>query len=233
MLVGIVLALVNLFRLLMFVMSIITLSNGIRILKRNNPLQIFNILLITSLIDSLFYLTNLIFLKNNTQYLIISTIIQSFYFFIEYSVFTFFYLTFLKNSFFKKIITFQYLLFLLGTATSICLGENPFTTHYTLFTIFEILLINISSFYIFKNVINDNDTIIKNENYLISKGIFIFINITAPYYIISNFLDSKFGNETMNSKNLTIIESFNSINDIGYTILFYFIYLAFKWTKNK
>ena len=233
MLKGIILVFVNLIRLLMFVASTVTLSKGIQKLKRNSPLQIFNILTIASLIDSLIYLIDYVILKNISHYWSISPIAQSVYLFIEYSVFTFFYLIYLKNNLLKKFISIQYLFFFLGTFTSILLGENPFTTHYTFFTILELILINVSSIYIFKNLINAKDSIIKKHIYLICKGNFIFINITTPYYLISNFLDSKYGNEKIDPNNLTIIEALNSINDIGYIILFYFIYMAFKWTGNK
>ena len=233
MLKGIILVFVNLIRLLMFLASTVTLSKGIQILKRNSPLQIFNILAIASLIDSLIYLIDCVILRNFSHYFSISQIVQSVYLFIEYSVFTFFYLIYLRNNLLKKFISIQYLFFLLGTFTSILLGENPFTTHYKFFTILELILINVSSIYIFKNLINDKDSIIKKHIYLICKGNFIFINITTPYYLISNFLDSKYGNEKMDPNNLTIIEAINSINDIGYIILFYFIYMAFKWTENK
>jgi len=233
MLKGIILVFVNLIRLLMFLASTVTLSKGIQTLKRNSPLQIFNILAIASLIDSLIYLIDCVILRNFSHYFSISQIVQSVYLFIEYSVFTFFYLIYLRNNLLKKFISIQYLFFLLGTFTSILLGENPFTTHYKFFTILELILINVSSIYIFKNLINDKDSIIKKHIYLICKGNFIFINITTPYYLISNFLDSKYGNEKMDPNNLTIIEAINSINDIGYIILFYFIYMAFKWTENK
>jgi hypothetical protein len=192
MLKGIILVFVNLIRLLMFVASTVTLSKGILTLKRNSPLQIFNILTIASLIDSLIYLIDYVILKNTSHYWSISPIVQSVYLFIEYSVFTFFYLIYLKNNFLKKFISIQYLFFLLGTFISILLGENPFTTHYTFFTILELILINVSSIYIFKNLINDKDSIIKKQIYLICKGNFIFINITTPYFLISNFLDSKY-----------------------------------------
>ena len=217
----------------MVLMSVVALFKGIQLLKKNNPLQLFNFLLAASLIDSFTYLILFIILKKNTFYWNISPILQSFYLFIELTTFTIFYFNYFKNDLLKKIISLIYVFFLIGTFVSILLGKNPFTEHYTFFVIIEILVVNISSIYIFKNVLNGDNLIIKKDIYLISKGIFIFINVTAPYYIISDFLEAKFGKEKIYLNDMSIVEAFNSINDIGYIILFYFIYKAFKWTKYK
>jgi hypothetical protein len=87
---GILFLAVNLIRLLMVLMSAIALFKGIQLLKKNNPLQLFNFLLAASLIDSFTYLILFIILKKNTFYWNISPILQSFYLFIELTTFTIF-----------------------------------------------------------------------------------------------------------------------------------------------
>ena len=218
----------------MITMSIVALTRGIKILKKNDLLQVFNLLLAISIIDGLSYVfMNMIFKSTSLILIRFSPILQSIYLSVEYTVFSYFYFTFFKESRLRILIASLFISFIIISTTSFALGNNPFEVHYTYFVIIEIVLGNVCFATILYNKIFTPNYTIERSNFEISKGFFIFINLTAPYYIISNFLNAKYGNEKMHLVNLTIIEALNSINDIGYIILFYSFYKGFIWKTSK
>jgi len=94
---------------------------------------------------------------------------------------------------------------------------------YLSLVIFEFILINSFSIKIYFSLIKSSKTEISDSDHFINNGFFTFINLTAPFFIIS---DTSFFNE----KKLEY--SIYFINEIGYMIIFYSIIKSIRW-KNK
>ena len=208
----------------MFILSIVVLTKAIKFYKISYPINTFTWVIILSVFDNILYLITVIILKNFNLFYKITSFTQSFYQYIEYIIICLFLIKIAGNHIFSVITKF----FLLVISTSFILlglqGQNIFEKHFLLLTIFELIIVNLCSCIIFIGEINGSNIEKHKSSVILTKGIFIFINFTTPYYIISNYLGNNL-NEITNSLNF--------INDMGYVIFFISLYKSLKCYQNK
>lgn len=210
-------------RIIMFLSSILGLFYGIKYYKRLYELSYFIFLFLFSLLDSITYLVIVTILKKQEIFLSISPIVQGIYLIVEFSIFCIFLIKQLEDEQLKLFIKIILLIVVISAIIFISIGINPFNKYYFYFILIEFLIVNVFCIIIFmKNV--SNDLKIQNWNINIVKGLFIFINFTAPYYVISQYI---------NPQKIILLYSLNSINDFGYSILFLYIFNSFRWLTEK
>lgn len=93
------------------------------------------------------------------------------------------------------------------------------TSYYISLVLFEFFIINTCSISIYFSAIKNKDFNLKQDKFIINNGLFIFINFTAPYFIIDESIDS----------NYFILSALKFINSIGYCIFFISNILSIKW----
>lgn len=206
----------------MFLTSLYLFIIG-RKLKRSNT-QFFNfwVLSILSIIDSSIYITYIIILNEVLYFNEISKWWQLIYILIEFYIISNFLININKLHNAKYIKIFIALISILMFTFSIINNWDFKEKYYTLITIIELLFINIFSirYLLFQTpeFHNSNSKSITN----LVKGLFLFINISSPYFIIIQFIAN-----TSNS----ILSSLSFINHIAYTILFISIIKSIKWQE--
>ena len=208
----------------MFLTTCYLFVYGFKIKKLTTPLANFWYLSILSIIDSSIYIIFILSLNQISVYHELSKWWQLFYILTEFYIISSFLIDLnkLKNS--KKINTI---------IISICIVIFSFSAvnnwdfkekYYTLITIVELVFINIFSIrylLLFTPELQDS----KSKSLItLVKGIFLFINISSPYYIIIQFIV-----KTPNS----ILSSLSFINDIAYIILFISITNSIKWQEKN
>lgn len=207
-------------RFLMLISSITSAYFGLRYFKRIKPLRGFLIISILSSIDSLSYLYLAIIKSNKASFIIFSEYTQLIYLAIELYVITDFLIRTTKKD--NNISYKHSLLTFILPFTLVLINYLYFHIDF-LIVILELFIINIFSIKYFLNYYNTTDSNRNKNKYLIA-GLFIFINITAPYYIIQSKIES----------NAPYIMSYiNFINDLGYIILFISIIKEIKWVTRK
>jgi hypothetical protein len=103
-------------------------------------------------------------------------------------------------------------------------GQNIVNNYLPLFVVIEALIVDICfGFLIFKKIENDKSIISISENQ-INTGFFLFVNTTAPYYLVINYI---------NNFEKSPVTFLNFIGSFGYIILFYHIYKAIKCSLLK
>ncbi|MEY4660235.1 MAG: hypothetical protein RLZZ42_187 [Bacteroidota bacterium] len=85
--------------------------------------------------------------------------------------------------------------------------------------IFEFFLVNVNALSIYFISIKSNKFEIRNDELIINNGLFIFINFTAPYFIID---------QSAEDYNY-ILNSLKFINSFGYCIFCFTNILSIKW----
>jgi hypothetical protein len=121
-----------------------------------------------------------------------------------------------NKSFFLKLIL---ILLSIITIFTIIKNDNFKETYYTLFTVIELIFINMFAvMFLMSNSIESTSLTIQ-KNTLITKGLFLFINIASPYYLIIQLI-SKEPN--------TILSSLSFISNIGYIIFFASVIKSYK-----
>jgi hypothetical protein len=142
--------------------------------------------------------------------------------FIEFITICIFFASVLKDTFIKKSLIACIIAFTVAVLFCLLNQNNPFIEFYLIFIITEVVVVNICFGILMIKQVKYDGIIIHKYEILIAKGIFIFINLTAPYYVISNYLGPKYNQLT---------QLLNPINDIGYIILFFMFFKAFKWIQ--
>ena len=171
------------------------------------------------MIDSLVFIFLTIILKNKILFLEIAKYLQSIYKLVECIIIFIYFSIILKNDYLRFIIKIVIIFLILFFFISAIYGKNIFEENYLLIIIVQLLIVNACSCLIFIEEINGSNLDLKKSHVILSKGIFIFINFTAPYYIISKYL----------FKNLFFVHNYlNSINDIGYIIFFISLLKSYK-----
>jgi hypothetical protein len=203
----------------MQVLSFIVLVKAIKYYKVTYPINIFIWVITLSVIDSLVFIFLTIILKDKILFLEIAKYLQSIYQLVECIIIFIYFSIILKNDFLRFIIKIVIMFLLLFFFISAIYGKNIFEENYLLIIIVQLLIVNACSCLIFIEEINGSNLDLKKSHVILSKGIFIFINFTAPYYIISKYL----------FKNLFFVHNYlNSINDIGYIIFFISLLKSYK-----
>ncbi len=206
----------------MFLTSLYLFIIGIKLKSFTSPLFNFWCLSILSIIDSGIYFIFIVILNELYHFNEISKWWQLIYILIEFYVIANFLISLnkLKNS--KKIKLFIAIISLLIFTFSIINNWDFKETYYTLLTILELVFINIFSIrYLLYHTPEFQNSHSKSITTLVN-GIFLFINISSPYFIIIQFIV-----KTPNS----ILSSLSFINHIAYTILFISIINSIKWQK--
>ena len=116
----------------------------------------------------------------------------------------------------NKIILISFIIFTLMVFSNLI-------SFYLSLVLFEFILINSFAIKTYYSIIQSSETELSESDLIINNGLFTFINLTAPFYIIS---DSGFFNE----KKLEYSIFF--INEIGYMIIFFCLIRSIRW-KNK
>ena len=208
-------------------MNIFSLSlaiYGILNIKKIGNLKIFILLPILSFIDSfsLILLTQILDHKN--AFLLFSEYFQLIFLIFELAIIFIFYL----NTIFKLKNNLIYSVPIVIASLLLALryfsGQNIVNNYLPLFVVIEALIVDICfGFLIFKKIKNDKSIISISENQ-INTGFFLFVNTTAPYYLVINYI---------NNFEKSPVTFLNFIGSFGYIILFYHIYKAIKCSLLK
>lgn len=179
---------------------------------------------IFSIIDSLIYIYFILINKDINSYNTISKWTQLCYILFEFLIFSNFLLEindFKSKKRFKIIILFISLIILVITIVN---NWDFKEKYYTVITIIELAFINSLSIryllFISPDFLDEKSKKIST----LVKGIFLFINITSPYYIIIQFI--------IRNPNM-IMNTLSFINDIGYIVLFIYIIKSLKCQYKK
>lgn len=197
-------------RLSLFITSLICLFNGIKHFSKLKGMRGLFMLCIFSTIDALVYFTLVIIKKNKGLFIDLTAYTQVIFHLLEILIILEFYLQRETLKFKPYISSNSILLFTAILLTMLSFLEID---RQLIFTLLKLVMINIFSVkYFFSNF---NTIYLKENSFItISYGLFIFANITAPYYIIENNIESNF---------TSIIHTLNLKNELGYTILFFSI----------
>jgi len=205
---------------MMFVTSVICLYNGIKYYNKIKSIKGFIFLSLLSIADSLSYIYLVIIEKNKTTFYKISEQTQILYHVVEIGVILYF---FISKNYDQKVLIKKHKTLIFALLTLLYLYNILIQSTNTFLILSELIIVNtlcINYFFsIYKKKISQIDT----HKYLIN-GLFIFINITAPYYILENNIEKT---------TPFLISYINFINDLGYTILFLSINKEVKWIALK
>lgn len=208
-------------RFVMFITSIRCLYFGTKNYKTLSIFKGFYYLTLFSLIDTLSYLILVIVKEDKPFFYEISSKTQLGFQLFEIFIITAFYIanTYHSKKVYGAIKNILISVLVTGYIIIIRSNYNP----EILLTLIELLIINFFAirFYLFYYDKNISDN--KEIKYL-TNGLFIFINITTPYYMIENKLQVNYPE---------LIRYLNAINDLGYSILFILITKCFKCTAQK
>jgi hypothetical protein len=203
----------------MFLTTIYLFIIGLRTKEDSSSIKYIWYLSILSLIDSIIYIITVIILKQVELFFTISKWWQLLYIFFEFTIIANF-LFQINNtgnkSFFLKLILI--ILSIIAIVT-IIKNDNFKERYYTVFTVFELIFINMFAVKFLMSNSIESPSLTIQKNTLITKGIFLFINIASPYYLIIQLI-SKEPN--------TIISSLSFISNIGYIIFFASVIKSYK-----
>lgn len=210
----------NLFKMVMLIFAITTSIELLNIQKKTN---FEKLLLITTCLSILDITSNYIFidyLKSENNFKIFASINQYVFYLFEILTFIFFYNNLISP---KKNLKNTLIIILLSFLFTIAIFifskiDSTFFT-FTLVVVFELIYINFSfGYFLTLNFEEEYLTKTKKLN-LINYGLFMFINITTPFYFVSIYLN----------KQQNISPDLSFINHIGYTILYFSIIKSLRW----
>ncbi len=212
-------AITYLARLIMYVLSFVALAKAFKVYKVSYPINSFIWILILSVFDNLLYLIVVVIMRDIPLFYKIVPHTQGLYQLVEYCVILKFCGNIIKSKYYsiiiKIIILIASVLFVFFQWYSV----NFFDKYYLILTILEIIIVNVSASKILIGEINSTNLNYPTSIIILIRGLFIFINFTAPYHIISSYL----GNNLNNLTNML-----NIINDLGYIIFFISLYKSYK-----
>lgn len=194
-------------RILMFIMSIVCCYNGIKKLKKEDKIHGIYSLSIISIIDSITYIYLVLIKQDKSLFISLSKYTQFVYQFLEIMIILHFYL--ITESEKSKLLKFSKPIIIFCSLLLILIFSN-YNEKEIFFTVFELAIVNFFSIRFFFSEFNTKHYKERSFKFILF-GLFIFVNFTAPYYIIENKLEVN---------HPIIIQSLNFISDIGYTILF-------------
>lgn len=187
--------------------------------KKLGNLRIFILLPILSFIDSFSLILFVIVLDQQNTFLTFSEYFQIIFLNTEIAIIIIFYSNIILKIKFKFYYFIPIITTLIFLAIRFFKGINIANDYSFLIVITETLVINFCFGYIISQRFKDDRFVISKWVNEINKGFFLFINTTAPYYIIINNLDT----------HQEILATYlNFIGSLGYIILFYHIYKAVK-----
>lgn len=207
-------------RIVMFVTSIICLYNGIKYYNKIKSIKGFIFLSLLSIADSLSYIYLVIIEKNKTTFYIISEQTQILYHVVEIGVILYF---FISKNYDQKVLIKKHKTLIFALLTLLYLYNILIHSTNTFLILSELIIVNTLCINYFFSTYKKKISQIDTHKYLIN-GLFIFINITAPYYILENNIEKT---------TPFLISYINFINDLGYTILFLSINKEVKWIALK
>lgn len=208
-------------------MSIFSLSlaiYGISNIKKLGNLKIFILLPILSFIDSfsLILLTQILDYKNDFR--LFSEYFQLFFLSYELSIIIIFYLKVVLNIENKLFYRLPFILVSILLPIRYFSGQNIINDYLPIFVVIEALIVDISFGFLISKRIKEDKSILTNWENQINKGFFLFVNTTAPYYLVINYIDNY---------QEAAATSLNFIGSFGYIILFYHVYKAIKCYLSK
>ena len=212
-------AITYLARLIMYVLSFVALAKAFKVYKVSYPINSFIWILILSVFDNLLYVIVVIIMRNIPLFLKIVPLTQGLYQLVEYCIILKFCGNIIKSKYYSIIINVIILIVSVLFIFFQFYNVNFFEKNYLILTSLEIIIVNISASKILIGEINDTILNYSRSVIILIRGLFIFINFTAPYYIISSYL----GNDKNNLTNML-----NIINDLGYIIFFIALYKSYK-----
>ena len=208
----------------MFLTTIYLFYIGFRNDIKPFSLKSFWYLSIFSIIDSLIYIVTILIFKQIELFFAISKWWQLIYIFVEFIIISnfLFEINGIKNiKKLNRIICIS--LFVIALLT--VLNNLNFTeSYYTIFAGVELIFINTFTIRFLLSIPHDQSKLIAKSERIIAIGLFLFINIASPYYIIFQIISSKPNN---------IISSLSFLSNIAYIVLFSSIIKSIKWqTRN-
>jgi hypothetical protein len=206
-------------RLVMLITTIYLFISGVKHRESNKEIISFWYLSILSLLDSCLYILYIEIFKNINGYYNISKWWQLIYILIEFIIISNFLLATnnIKN---KKIYSSTIIIFSIFILIISIINNWDFKEkYYTIFSITELVFINTFTIRYLLIISSDITESIDKKISIIVKGLFLFINIASPYYIIIQFFVKE-----PNS----IISSLSFISDLAYIIFFISIIKSIK-----
>lgn len=209
----------SLCKVVMFLITCYVFLLGFKI-KHNEKLIIpFWLLSFFSLLDSIIYIYFIIILRDINSYLSIIKWTQLCYILFEFFIIAIF-LFEINNikyvKIFKPLIIFIYIIILLITIRN---NWDFKEKYYTLITLIELTFINSLGIRYLLIISPDNPDQKSKKISILVRGIFLFINISSPYYIIIQFILKE---------PTSILSSLSFINDIAYTVFFFHLIKSIK-----
>ena len=210
----------NISKFLMLITSIIT---TIIIIRAKNK-KTLDILLLFTLVSSIIDITSNIILidilKKESIFIKFATIQQYvFYLFETTTIIHFYHILISKRNYWIKTVTMIIASITLSLLLYSLFKLNINFITFTIVIVFELIFINFSFGYFFNLSIEKSFLTKKPNLNLINNGLFIFVNITSPFYFITLLLEKQ-NTETYN---------LDFINHIGYIILHLSIIIYYKW----
>jgi len=206
-------------RVVMFLTTCYLFVVGLTIREKKNLIFSFWYLSIFSLLDSILYIYFIIIYKDVNSYYAITKWSQLSYILFEFFIISNF-LFEINNIKSRK--TLKTIIILVSTITLLISIINNWDfkeKYYSFITLIELVFINTFAIryllFISPEILDQKSKSIS----LIVKGMFLFINISSPYFIIIQII--------INEPN-SIISLLSFINDIAYTVFFVFIIKSLK-----
>ena len=210
----------DLFKFLMLITSIITITELFRLKNRSRLQNLFLATIFFSIIDVASNYILLDYLKSEKYFSAFANLNQYIFYFLEISTIIFFYINLFES---KKLLNYAFIIFFISFLLT--LTYFKFSSHnysfftFTLIILFELIYINFSfGLFLTQNLEIEYSDRIKRLN-LINYGLFIFVNFSTPFYFISVYL-AKQNNEQLD---LSFITYF------GYMILYFSIFKSLTW----
>jgi hypothetical protein len=208
----------------MLIAAAIAIVEGIKAFKNLGFLKLILILCILSFLDTLSFSIFHELGKRNDIFINTAVFTQNVFIITELVSIIIFY----SNTSLKPKMSIS--IFLISTITIAVIMFLKMTNPYRIISIelpiliFEVIFVNFFSGLFFLKNIEYNKSEFPKEFQIINKGFFIFINLTAPYYLISSLIVNNLS---------PLILALNFINDISYSILFYQFIKAFRCLQVK
>ena len=138
---------------------------------------------------------------------------MSIYIIIELFIISFFFYKKISSKVLKNfILLFNGSLFLALCIACLIRGEI-ISEYYSEIAAIEALIILINCILLFVQILNDESDLplLKSPDFIITAGIFFFFSFTCPFYMLYKYLSTN---------NILLINSFYTVNNIGYVVLF-------------
>lgn len=210
----------KLFKMLMLIAAISTSVELINIKKKSSFEKLLFITTCLSILDIISNYVFIDYLNSETNFKIFASINQYVFYLFEILSIVFFYNELISSKRNLKTTFYISLLSIVITSGIFLTSkiESTFFT-FTLVVVFELIFINFSFGYFLTLNFEDEYLLKTKKLNLINYGLFMFINITTPFYFVSIYLN----------KQQNISPDLSFINYLGYIILYFSIYKSLKW----